>query len=73
MFTVLWTLGFIANGIPHTERLLDRAEPMERSVCESYIANREDRMADWARGHIGASLDVPVGVRGECRPVELPT
>lgn len=69
MFTVLWTFGFILNGVPVIERAPDAAEPMELAECQAFIELRSARLPDWMRGRIGVTLDFPIGVRGDCVPV----
>ena len=70
MFTIMWTFGFIINGAPQIERMPDADGPMDMAKCEVVIAERVERLSDWARGRLGAPLDFPVGVRGECIPVQ---
>lgn len=70
MFKVVWAVAFIMNGIPHTGSMEDLADSMEQDDCEGYIAERQERMADWVRGGISATLDFPVYVIGKCDPVK---
>lgn len=72
MFTVLWTVAFIVNGVPHIEAYPDVNPALNLEGCQSYILTYEYRMPDWFRGRIGAPLDAPLGVKGECKAVDTP-
>ncbi len=71
MFQVVWLIAFITNGIPHIDKYKDQyINPVDKETCIALIAEREARMADWARGVMKMPLEEPVAVRGECAPVE---
>jgi hypothetical protein len=65
---LVWTVGFILNGAPHTRRL-QNLPPMTMEECTLILHTDTDRMKDWVRGKIGAPLNSPIAVYGECHPV----
>jgi hypothetical protein len=70
MFKLIWVFGFIMNGVPQIDRMKDPAGEIEFHHCHALIIQNSDRMADWLRGALRQDLDFPVGVRGECEPVQ---
>jgi hypothetical protein len=69
MVKLIWAFGFIINGVPHIEKVETNAK-MEVSDCAAAIVQNSERMADWMRGVLRQDLNFPVGVRGDCEPVQ---
>lgn len=69
MFRIVWAFAYIAGGVPHIDRM-PTAPEMELEQCRAVIYMQQDRMADWLRGVLRQELDAPVGVRGDCEPVQ---
>ena len=65
---LVWTIGYILNGTPVIQRMTP-SPPMTLDECEG-LALDAHRMADWVRGGLGAPLDFPVAVYGDCEPVQ---
>ncbi len=68
-FLLVWTFGYILQGAPYI-RTMQPLPPMSIEDCTSILVTDTDRMHDWLRGKLGAPLDFPVAVYGECHPVQ---
>jgi hypothetical protein len=66
---LVWTFGYLLNGVPHI-RTTQPTPPMTMEECIGTIYTDTDRMHDWLRGKLGAPIDFPVAVYGECHPVQ---
>ena len=69
MVLLVWTIGFILQGAPQI-RTLQNLPPMTMEECRVILHTDTDRMRDWFRGKLGAPLDAPIAVHGECHPVQ---
>jgi hypothetical protein len=67
-FLLVWTFGYILNGAPNI-RTTQPSPPMTIEDCTLILHTHTDRMGDWLRGKLGAPLDFPVAVHGDCHPV----
>ena len=68
-FAVVWLVAILVNGEWRTGKFIE-PDPIEtREACERHIGAHEQRMADWARGNLGASWSHETITKGYCDPI----
>jgi hypothetical protein len=74
MFTALWAVAVILNGVPVGHVLMGESPPYaDQANCERAIKDHESRMLDFIRGKINADWSVEIKVQGICQPAGDPS